>query len=288
MDLEHPAFAGAASRRLEMTPDTARLAARVAELRAQLDALAPTDEISVRRAREAREGVRETHERIAALERLLAASRDREEQLAAHSIRDQGLAADLHAEIADLRAAMARASDAEELLQEAQVRASDAGRRASMLEEQVREQTREAGRLRARAASLEADLRAAITEVAAAASDRVRAGQLERERDAAREEAEQERRRSVESRLRAAEAEARLAVFESRVSALDERLARLTALLPGGHQQEAAAEAPLPPTHDVSPGVVLDLRGVEPGAADDPDTSVPGPSSHRVQGRWPD
>jgi hypothetical protein len=108
--------------------------------------------------------------------------------------------------------------------------------------------------------SLEVDLHAAVTEVAAAAGDRVRSAQLLRERDEAREEVERQRRLVTEGRLRTAEAEARMKMLEERVNSLHERLVGLLAQLPSA--QSAA-------------GPVVDLRGTDiPGEGAPPASPV--------------
>jgi chromosome segregation ATPase len=255
----------AAPHEVDPTLDTGRLAARIAELRAQLHAFAPGDDATARRAKEASDATARSAERTIALERLLAASRAREEELAIQSIRDQHVASDLHATIADLSASAARAEEAETLLHAAGQRADAAERRATSFGEELRDLQRENETLRAHTASLESDLRAAVTEIAATGADRVRADRLARELDAARDAAETERATAVELRLQATGAEARVKVLESRMNALDDRLIQLTALLPTGRTPE---------------GPLLDLRGAEPES----ETSETAPRTPRSQG----
>lgn len=248
MELERPAFPRPKLREVDQAPDTAGLAARIGELRAQLGALAPRDEDEVARNRAAAADALAVTERVAVLERLLAGSRWREEELTAEMLREASLEADLHARITEMAGELARAGGAEALLDEAGRRGDEAERRAASLAEEARLHSRENETLRARVESLETDLNAAVGEVVASAAERVRSARLERERDESREEAEQQRRVAMEGRLRTAEAEARMKVLDQRVSSLHERLVGLIARLPAATPQPGEA--------------VLDLRGV--------------------------
>jgi hypothetical protein len=70
---------------------TDRLVSRLAELRAQVEILAPPDQD---RGREAIERLLQAQERVATLEQMLARAREREDSLTVQSIRDQAAIAD--------------------------------------------------------------------------------------------------------------------------------------------------------------------------------------------------
>jgi chromosome segregation ATPase len=255
MEMDRPAPPLPTHSEAAQSPDQARLAARIVELRAQLAALAPATDEDRAASRRLADDAAAIHGRVLVLERLLAESRSREEELADRMLREASLEADLHARLTEMAGTLARATDAEALLADATHRAEEAERRAAALAEQARTHARENETLRLRVDGLETDLRAAVAEVAAAAGDRVRSAQLVRERDEARADAEAQRRAAMEGRLRNAEADARVKVLEDRVGSLHERVMGLLAKLPGATTSDA----------------VVDLRGVDEveGEADD-------------------
>ena len=86
------------------------LVSRLAELRAQVDVLAPADQD---RGREAIERMHLAHERVATLELMLARAREREDSLTLQTVRDQAAIADSEARIAELSMTAARAAEIE-------------------------------------------------------------------------------------------------------------------------------------------------------------------------------
>lgn len=230
------------------SPDTARLLSRVGELRSQLNALAPRTEEELTRSRAAVDAAVDASERIQVLEELLAASREREEELTANIIRESGITADLHAQLAEMVGTIARSSSAESMLDEAQLRGDAAERRADMLAGELRVRVSEEAELRERCAVLETDLRAATVQVAETASGSSRVAQLERELEASRREAEEQRRHAVASRLMVAEAEAKLEAISARVDGMQARLVALAAKTPAasGAIIDLTAEATAP------------------------------------------
>ena len=216
-----------------------RFATRLAELRGQLELLAPQDQ---ERGRQAIERVRQAQERIATLEATLGAAREREDELTAQLISAQAQITEYGARISELSAIATRVSEAEEARRRSDVVAADSDRALTLAKAEVKAQRAETERLRTRCSELEADLSEVADQVAAASVARVEAARLERERNEARERAQTERRLAASDRLRAAEADLRASGLQSRLRAAERRIAQLAK---GARDEEPKA----PPEH---------------------------------------
>jgi chromosome segregation ATPase len=247
----------------------ADLLARLSELRARLDVLAPGDEEAAERARAAADGIRRANERIATLERLLAESRAREETLAAAAVRDHRDIVEMQAHLTELSGTASRVASAEAGIAEAHARAEEADRRAAANEEQMATLESVKQELTTRVATLEEELHAARSLALGVPSDQARASRLETERDAAREEAAAERRAALDARLRLASAEGRVRALTTRLATLDDKVRDLTMQQAGAApaEAEAASERPLvqePEAEaEATEGPMIDLRDPE-------------------------
>jgi hypothetical protein len=240
-----------------------RLVSRLAELRGHLDLVAPEDQ---GRGREAVERLRGADERIATLEDMLAAARDREHELATSVARDRRRLLDAEARISELSAIASRATEAEDARHRAEAAAERSERDASLARADADALRAEVDGLRRRNAELEADLAALGDEVAAAALARAEAARLQAERDRARERAHAERRLAAEDRLRAAEADLRATELQRKLRDAERRIVHLTNDRPAA--ADAAAEDPVdrPP----APWIQLQRVSAENGGRDDP------------------
>ena len=201
---------------------SSRLVERLTELRTQLAMLTPDD-----RRREAVEAIGQARERISALEEMLAWAREREDELTARAVRDRMRISELESSIVELRAAAARASEAEAALARAETDSAEWQQLVALAQTELEAKHDEVGRLTARVAELEVDLRSLANEVGDAAVARAEAERLERERNVARERARTERRLALEDRLRAAEAEGRAAELQRMLLDAEARLKEL-------------------------------------------------------------
>jgi hypothetical protein len=239
-----------------------RLVSRLAELRGHLDLVAPEDQ---GRGREAVERLRGADERIATLEDMLAAARDREHELATSVARDRRRLLDAEARISELSAIASRATEAEDARHRAEAAAERSERDASLARADADALRAEVDGLRRRNAELEADLATLGDEVAAAALARAEAARLRAERDRARERAHAERRLAAEDRLRAAEADLRATELQRKLRDAERRIVHLTNDRPAA---DAAPEDPVdrPP----APWIQLQRVSAENGGRDDP------------------
>jgi hypothetical protein len=227
-----------------------RLVSRLAELRAQVDVLAPPDQ---ERGREAIERIHQAQERVAALELMLARAREREDSLTVQTVRDRAALADSEARIAELGAIASRVAASEAARREEEAAAAEAKRQLTLVRTEAEARQTEVERLRARCAELESDLSRLAGEVAAAAVARAEASRTERERDEARDRAYTERRLAAQDRQRAAEATLRATELQSRLRAAERRIVQLT--------QERSAS---PPQAEAPPEVVEPARTEAP------------------------
>jgi hypothetical protein len=216
-----------------------RLVSRLAELRAQVDVLAPPDQ---ERGREALERIHQAQERVSTLELMLARAREREDSLTAQTVRDRAALADSEARIAELGAIAARVAASEAARREAEAAAAEAKRQLTLVRTETEARQTEVERLRARCAELESDLSRLAGEVAAAAVARAEASRTERERDEARDRAYAERRLAAEDRQRAAEANLRATELQSQLRAAERRIVQLT-----NERSASAPQAEAPP-----------------------------------------
>jgi hypothetical protein len=204
---------------------TDRLVARLAELRSQLEVLAPQDQ---EKGREAIERIRQAQERIEALEEMLGKARDLEHGLTAKAVRDRAQIFRYEAEISELSAISARVSTAEEARRQAEAVATESERALTLATAQVEAQQAEIDQLRSRNTELEADLVAVTEKIAAAAVARAEAVRLKAERDEARERAQVERGLAAQDRRRAAEAGLRAAELQHQLREAERRMVQVS------------------------------------------------------------
>jgi TolA-binding protein len=221
-----------------------RLVSRLAELRAQVDVLAPPDQ---ERGREAIERIRQAQERIGALELMLARAREREDSLTVQTVRDRAALADREARIAELGAIAARVAASEAARREEEAAAAEAKRQLTLVRTEAEARQTEIERLRARCAELESDLSRLAGEVAAAAVARAEASRTERERDEARDRAYTERRLAAQDRQRAAEANLRATELQSQLRAAERKIVQLTNGRSGSVETETPSDIVEPP-----------------------------------------
>jgi hypothetical protein len=204
---------------------TDRLVARLAELRSQLEVLAPQDQD---KGREAIERILQAQERIEALEEMLAKARDLEHELTAKAVRDRAQIFRYEAEISELSAISARVSTAEEARRQAVAVAAESERALALAVAHVEAQGAEIDQLRSRNRELEADLVALTEKLAAAAVARAEAVRLKAERDEARERAHVERGLAAQDRRRAAEAGVRAAELQHELREAERRMVQVS------------------------------------------------------------
>ena len=227
---------------------TDRLVARLAELRSQLEVLAPQDQ---ERGREAIERIRQAQERIEALEEMLGKARDLEHELTAKAVRDRAQIFRYEAEISELSAISARVSSRGSAPAGDAV-AAESERALALALAQVEAQDAEIVQLRSRNTELEADLAAVTEKIAAAAVARAEAVRLKAERDEARERAQVERGLAAQDRRRAAEAGLRAAELQHQLREAERRMVQVSntshreAWRPGRRRREDVVVIPPP------------------------------------------
>jgi chromosome segregation ATPase len=204
---------------------TDRLVSRLAELRAQVEVLAPPDQVC---GREAIERMLQAQERVATLEQMLARAREREDSLTVQTIRDQATIEDSEARLAEMGAIAARVATSEAARREEETVAAEANRRLTLAQAEAEARQAEIERLRSRCSELETDLSRLAREVAVATVARAEASRTERERNEARDRASAERRLAAEDRRRAAEANLRAAELQSQLRAAERGIVKLT------------------------------------------------------------
>ncbi len=209
---------------LDQDRPTDRLIARLAELRSQLEVLAPQDQD---KGREAIERIQQAQERIEALEEMLTRARELEHELTAKTVRDRGQIFRYEAEISELSAIAARVSAAEDARRQAEAIAAESERASALAAAEAEAGRAEINQLRSRNAELEADLAAVMKELAAAAVARAEAVRLEAERDEARERARVERRLATQDRRRAAEAGLRATELQHQLREAERRIVKV-------------------------------------------------------------
>jgi len=233
----------------EQPANADRLVARLAELRGYVEILAPQDQ---ERGREAIERIREAQERIATLDAMLVAAREREHELTVQLIRNRGQLAEYEARISELTTIATRVETAEEASRDAEVAAAEQARAAEIAQADMATLRAESEQLRSRCAELEADLSGVADELAAAAIARTEGARLERERNEARERAHTERKLAAADRIRAAEAELRASELQTQLRNAERRIvqlanaARAEASTPSAETDEHPAR-PAPP-----------------------------------------
>jgi hypothetical protein len=219
---------------LDQDRPTDRLVARLAELRSQLEVLAPQDQD---KGREAIERIQQAQERIEALEEMLTRARELEHELTAKTVRDRGQIFRYEAEISELSAIAARVSAAEDARRQAEAIAAESARASALAAAEAEAGRAEIDQLRSRNAELETDLAAVMKDLAAAAVARAEAVRLKAERDEAWERAQVERRLAAQDRRRAAEAGLRATELQHQLREAERRIVKVAN---GTHQESAA------------------------------------------------
>ena len=174
------------------------------------------------------EGIDDSQERIAALDAMLKAAREREQQLTVDLIRQRSRVTEYEARISELGAIAARVALAEASRREAEAAAADHEQALRMAQAETEALRTEVESLRSRSKELEAELAAASDQLAEAAVARTEASRLEKERNDARERAHAERRLAAADRIRAAEAELRATQLQGRLRAAERRIVELS------------------------------------------------------------
>jgi hypothetical protein len=225
------------------------------------------------------EVIRQAQERIAALEEILAAARQREDELTANLVRDHMRVSELETRITDLSAMAERVSEAEAARLQTETEAAELQQLLTVARAEFEAKQVDVDRLRARCDDLEADLSALADELASSTVARAKAARLERERDIARERARTEARLALEDRLRAADAERQLDGLRRRLRDVERRLARSASPTgapsgtPGGavevaHPSATSSSTDQPDDVEVSDGETVDLVEHQTGEED--------------------
>ncbi len=257
-----------------------RLVARLAQLRGQLDVVAPQDQA---RGREAIEKVREAQERIATLEAMLGSAREREHELTSQLVRGRAQITEYEARLAELNTIATRVASAEEARRRAEEAATEHEQALAAAQTHLDALRGEAEALRIRRVELEADLRAVADEMAAATIARAEAARLERERNEARERASTERRLAAADRIRASEAELRATELRAQLGAAERRIVQLA-----NRAREPKVAASLgvgDEASEIEPfWIELQRTNAEPMTADEPGISEPSTSAADAPG----
>jgi type II secretory pathway pseudopilin PulG len=250
------------------SPSDDSLTTRLAELRAQLEVLAPPDQA---RGLETIEEIRHAQERIGTLELMLARAREREDSLTAQSVREQSTIADCETRIAELTAIAAQLPASEAALREAEVTIAETKKQLTQAQAESEARQAEVERLRARVAELEAEVAAVAVESVSAAVARAEVARAERELTEARDRAYTERRLAAADRRRAAEADLRAIDMRHQLRLAERKLAQLTNAPEPQRQEEEANPSSDNPWPTVSTDAdILDLTN-EPLRSVDPD-----------------
>ena len=249
-------------------PNDDGLITRLAELRAQLEVLAPADQA---RGLETIEEIRHAQERIGTLELMLARAREREDGLTAQSVREQSTIAACETRIAELTAIAGRLPASEAARREAEITVAETSKRLALAQAEAEARQAEIERLRTRSSELEAELGAVAVESVSAAVARAEVARAERELNEARDRAYTERQLAAADRRRAAEADLRAIDLQHQLRIAERRLAQLT------NKRESHGEEgePNPSSENPWPTVsteadILDLTN-EPLHSVDPD-----------------
>jgi chromosome segregation ATPase len=252
------------------SPSTDRLVNRLAELREQLEIVAPEDQD---RGREALERIREIQERAATLDALLASARETEHDLTVQLVRDRTRIAEYEDRISELSVIAARASSAEEARRGAETTATEMERALTLTQADLAALRTEAEALRSRCSDLEADLSAVADEMAAATIARTEAARLRRERDESRDRARSERDLAAADRLRAAEAELRATELEGQLRSAERRIVQLRTAT---HQERStrSPEVEEPPVPAPPPWIELQRENAELATAAAPEAEA--------------
>ena len=255
----------------ERNESAERLVARLAELRGQLDTIAPPDQV---RARQALDRIRDAYERIETLESMLASARGREHELTVQVVKDRAQIAEYEGRVEELGTIAARVENAEAARREAESVAERRVRALAVAEADVVTLRIERDRLRSRCSELETDLRTVSEDIAAAAIARTEAARLERERNEARDRAQAERKLASADRIRAEEAELRATELQGRLRAAERRIVQVANRV---HEEGSrpAAETEAPGAASEPPWIELQRTTKDPEASALTQTELP-------------
>jgi hypothetical protein len=250
------------------SPSDDSLTTRLAELRAQLEVLAPPDQA---RGLETLEEIRQAQERIGTLELMLARAREREEGLTAQSVREQSTIAACETRIAELTAIAGRLPESEAARREADVTVAETKKRLALALVESEARQAEIERLRSRSSELEAELAAVAVESVSASVARTELARVERELNEARDRAYTERRLAAADRRRAAEADLRAIDMHHQLRLAERRLAQLTSEpqpQPPSEEEEPEAPSDAPWPLVSTEADILDLTNERPRSGD--------------------
>src|SRR5215210_7830506 len=166
------------------SPNDDSMTTRLAELRAQLEVLAPPDQA---RGLETLEEIRHAQERIGTLELMLARAREREDGLTAQSIREQSTIAACETRIAELTAIAGRLPASEAARREAEITLAETTKQLTLAQSEAEARQDEIERLLSRNSRLESELGAVAVESVSAAVARAEVARVERELNEARD-----------------------------------------------------------------------------------------------------
>jgi hypothetical protein len=248
------------------SPSDDSLTTRLAELRAQLEVLAPPDQA---RGLETIEEIRQAQERIGTLELMLARAREREDGLTAQSVREQSTIAACETRIAELTAIAGRLPESEAARREAEVTVAETKKRLALALAEAEARRAEIERLRSRCSVLEAELAAVAVESVSAAVARTEVARVERELNESRDRAYTERRLAAADRRRAAEADLRAIDMHHQLRLAERRLAQLTNKPePSGEEGEPEGPSAAPWPVVSTEADILDLTNERPRSVD--------------------
>jgi chromosome segregation ATPase len=179
------------------SPNDDSMTTRLAELRAQLEVLAPPDQA---RGLETLEEIRHAQERIGTLELMLARAREREDGLTAQSVREQSTIAACETRIAELTAIAGRLPASEAARREAEITLAETTKQLTLAQSEAEARQYEIERLLSRNSRLEAELAAVAVESVSAAVARAEVARVERELNEARDRAYTERQLAAADR----------------------------------------------------------------------------------------
>jgi hypothetical protein len=249
------------------SPNDDSMTTRLAELRGQLEVLAPPDQA---RGLETLEEIRHAQERIGTLELMLARAREREDGLTAQSVREQSTIAACETRIAELTAIAGRLPASEAARREAEITLAETTKQLTLAQSEAEARQDEIERLLSRNSRLEAELAAIAVESVSAAVARAEVARVERELNEARDRAYTERRLAAADRRRAAEADLRAIDLQHQLRIAERRLAQPTRkqVSEGEEGEPHSSESPWPPVSTEAD--VLDLTN-QPLHSVDPD-----------------
>jgi hypothetical protein len=249
------------------SPNDDSMTTRLAELRAQLEVLAPEDQA---RGLETLEEIRHAQERIGTLELMLARAREREDGLTAQSVREQSTIAACETRIAELTAVAGRLPASEAARREAEITVAETRKRLALAQAEAQTRQAEIERLRSRVSELEAELGAVAVESVSTAVARAEVARVERELNEARDRAYTERQLAAADRRRAAEADLRAIDLQHQLRIAERRLGQPTKPVWSGAEggPKPSSESPWPTVSTEAD--VLDLTN-EPLRSVDPD-----------------